>query len=77
MKKWISVCLALLLVLTLVPVTARAAEVASGTCGDNLTWVLDDQGILTISGTGAMEDYNSWSLPWKGIPYPKKTEQPC
>ena len=34
--------------------------VASGTCGaegnngDNLTWILDDEGVLTISGTGAM-----------------------
>ena len=27
---------------------------SSGTCGDNLTWVLDDKGTLTISGTGDM-----------------------
>lgn len=33
----------------------------SGTCGDNLTWTLDDEGTLTISGTGAMEDYPSVS----------------
>ena len=31
--------------------------VASGTCGDDLTWTLDDAGLLTISGTGAMADY--------------------
>ena len=31
--------------------------IASGTCGDNLTWVLDDNGTLTISGTGKMNDY--------------------
>lgn len=31
-----------------------AEEVASGTCGDNLTWVLDDEGTLIISGTGDM-----------------------
>lgn len=24
----------------------------SGTCGENLTWALDDNGTLTISGTG-------------------------
>ena len=29
----------------------------SGTCGDNLTWTLDDAGTLTISGTGAMANY--------------------
>ena len=34
--------------------TASAAE--SGTCGENLTWTLDDEGTLTISGTGAMDN---------------------
>ncbi len=38
--------------------TADAATVvASGTCGANLTWELDDEGTLTISGTGNMENY--------------------
>ena len=32
--------------------------VASGECGDDLTWTLDDQGTLTISGTGSMRDYS-------------------
>ncbi len=42
-------------------VFAQAAEtVDSGTCGDNLTWVLDDEGTLTISGSGEMK-YCSWS----------------
>ena len=38
----------------------------SGTCGDNLTWTLSN-GILTISGTGAMKDYtydNKPTAPW-------------
>ena len=36
--------------------TAWAAEkvVASGSCGENVTWTLDDSGLLTISGSGAM-----------------------
>ena len=37
--------------------------VASGSCGDNLTWTLDDNGLLTISGTGAMESYTG---QWNG-----------
>ena len=37
---------------------------ASGTCGDGLTWTLDSDGLLTISGTGAMEDYEPNELPW-------------
>ncbi len=39
---------------------ARAEIVASGDCGargDNLTWTLDDEGLLTISGEGAMADF--------------------
>ena len=31
---------------------AANGEVAGGTCGDNLTWTLDEEGTLTISGTG-------------------------
>ena len=37
----------------------------SGTCGENVTWTLDDEGTLTISGTGAMSDYATVSaIPW-------------
>ena len=32
--------------------------VDSGTCGDNLTWTLTEDGTLTISGTGEMDDYD-------------------
>ena len=36
----------------------------SGTCGENLTWDLTD-GVLTISGTGAMKDYTYGNPnPW-------------
>ncbi|MBQ3252696.1 MAG: leucine-rich repeat protein, partial [Oscillospiraceae bacterium] len=46
---------------------AVAATTASGTCGDNLTWTLDADGVLTISGTGPMDDYVWYSdgeTPW-------------
>ena len=47
---------------------SSAGVVASGECGaegDNLTWVLYDDGRLVISGTGAMMDYMSDSeVPW-------------
>ena len=46
-------------------ITISAATMASGTCGDNLTWVLDSSGLLTISGTGAMTDWDSYRYaPW-------------
>ena len=44
-----------------IPAQVQAAEepeiIDSGTCGDNLTWTLDDEGTLTISGTGDMYNY--------------------
>ena len=40
------------------------APIASGSCGDSLTWKLDSEGTLTISGTGAMTDYASLTVPW-------------
>ena len=43
---------------------AEMPEVASGTCGDDLTWKLDGNGLLTISGTGAMWDYDWGETPW-------------
>ena len=40
------------------------AAVVEGTCGTNLTWSLDTQdSTLTISGTGAMDDYYSYRRP--------------
>lgn len=40
---------------------------ANGTCGEHMTWKIDENGTLTISGTGRMEDYdayNSINSPW-------------
>ena len=47
------------------PLTSEGA-LASGTCGKSVNWVLTSDGTLTISGTGAMEDYNTDSntAPW-------------
>lgn len=48
-------------------ISARASEeLASGECGDNLTWVLSTDGTLTISGQGEMETDRgiSYGVPW-------------
>lgn len=42
-----------------------SAEVASGACGDNVTWTLDDEGTLKVSGEGAMKGYSLSGGPWK------------
>ena len=42
--------------------TAKAAAAAAicGKCGENVTYTLDSEGTLTISGSGDMEDYDAW-----------------
>ena len=51
--------------LTWEPYTAELVGY-SGTCGENATWTLDREGLLTISGTGAMENYDDINnrAPW-------------
>lgn len=76
-----AVLLVLVLCLSLLPTSALAAGNAdtkagsdiidSGTCGTNLTWTLTSDGLLTISGTGPMKDYDYYQggsgssyVPW-------------
>ncbi len=50
------------------PVASAAEMTYSGNCGENLTWTLNTDGLLTISGTGEMEDYSSYgNVPWNGL----------
>ena len=47
---------------------AEEGAATSGTCGENLTWKFDESsGTLTISGSGAMKDFNMYSAPWYGL----------
>lgn len=43
------------------------AKMATGTCGENLVWSLDIDGLLKIEGTGEMQNYRLFfsSTPWK------------
>lgn len=40
-------------------------SVENGKCGPDATWSLSDNGILTISGTGPMDDFLDSEAPWK------------
>lgn len=73
-KKILSIFLALIMIISIIPMsvfTASAEDSAtSGTCGDNLTWTFDEStGTLTISGVGAMNDYDvdANKSPWWDI----------
>lgn len=51
--------------LSLLCTTALAETPTEGTCGEALTWTLSEEGVLTVSGTGAMEDFESYTdAPW-------------
>lgn len=84
-KRFVSLLLAISMILSLMPVSAVTAfaesenggevtTVDSGYCGaddggENLRWTLDNNGVLTITGSGAMKDY-TWDenvrLDWYG-----------
>ena len=64
-KRFLSMLLAVLMVLTLLPTAAFADGELSGKCGENVTWKLEGD-TLTISGSGPMEDYYSHNpAPWR------------
>lgn len=60
-KKWFILLMSSMMVILLLPSMAIAAE--SEICGkysrDEVYWNLDDNGTLTISGSGEMKDYYS------------------
>lgn len=76
MKRIAVMLLLLCLMMTMVPVGAFATETtevteesvslrAANQCGEDLIWNFDG-GTLTISGSGAMDDYSDTDAPWVG-----------
>lgn len=67
MKKISFILLAVIISFTIiVPVSADILH--SGNCGDNVTYTVDDEYNLTISGDGRMDDYVNVidnNIPWK------------
>ena len=83
MKKWISLLLTVVLVLGMCPQAVQAVPtgriVASGDCSDDessVTWTLDDTGLLTISGTGWMENYADYYAAWHDLPVNRVVIEP-
>ena len=48
------ICFSILMLAILLSSVLSLAETQTGVCGDNLTWSLDNNGTLTITGTGPM-----------------------
>ena len=63
MNKRIILIIIIGLFLFVLPLIAEAEIVDSGTCGTGVTWALDNEGLLTISGSGYMTSH-----PWEHSP---------
>ena len=67
MKRFWAMLVTLALLAGCLPMTVFGSEApTSGICGDGLHWVLDEEGTLTVSGQGQMEDYwySGPNAPW-------------
>ena len=65
-KKFLMLVFTLVMLMSFVPVVSYAEVEDSGMFGadgNNLTWTYDDAGVLTISGTGQMENMYT-DIPW-------------
>ena len=65
MKKSLVVLLILCIGLLFIAVSAVAE---SGTCGNKIQWALDEDGVLTLTGSGDMPDFaNAEEAPWYSL----------
>ncbi len=68
-QRVISAIIGIVILVGLFPFNINAAadaatSFASGSCGVGVTWELDSEGLLTISGSGEMKDYRDGEAPW-------------
>ncbi len=64
MKKFLSIVLSVILIISIVPLGITASAQSSGQCGDNAYWSIANN-TLTISGSGRMYSYSSDGAPWQ------------
>ncbi len=50
---------------TFISTTPPPPEVKEGKCGEDISYTLTFDGVLTISGNGDIYDYSSYSVPWE------------
>ena len=64
MRRWLCCCALFLMMTVCLAVRPALAYTDSGTCGENVQWALNDDGVLTISGIGPMTDFQISTAPW-------------
>ena len=66
-RKLLALLIAIILAMSVFPITALADGETNGECGaegNNVTWKVEDD-TLIISGSGAMADFTSAPVPWE------------
>ncbi|MBQ9945453.1 MAG: leucine-rich repeat domain-containing protein, partial [Clostridia bacterium] len=67
-KKFLSLFLAVLMIISVMPFSVNAVDIIDqGSYGNNITWTIDDEGKLIVSGTGEMPmpDYTEYdTVAW-------------
>lgn len=68
MKKLVALLMVAVMSLSLAACGGNPKQIASGSCTDTITWTLDSNGLLVISGTGEISDYEKGAdnQPWAG-----------
>ena len=64
MKRWLG--LGFMVVCLLLCCGAAGADTLTGTCGGSAVWSYED-GVLTVSGSGAIDDFTSEGQPWAAV----------
>ncbi len=69
MKKirFTKIMIATLILLASLCLYTFASAAYEGVCGEHLSWTLDDQGVLTIFGTGDMDHFGADESPWRNM----------
>ncbi len=73
MKRFFFTCIVMIMALvstSLIPTSASSNVISNGQCGTNVFWLLDDAGVMTISGYGDMKNFTmdfsngNSDIPW-------------
>lgn len=65
MKKTFRIVFSLSVIILIFLFAFSASAKSSGVCGQDVSWVLDSEGLLTISGSGTMTNWqNNTDVPW-------------
>ena len=63
-KRFLPIALAVIMVFAMMPAVAQNGFAAEEPSAGDINWSIDADGVLTITGQGAMKDYDADDAPW-------------